>query len=79
MAFIERGTLPDERVVETTLCAVAAGEVEVRNPAVFVIGEVVRVHIADALIVDGMVDIRRARPLARLGYMDFAVVAELPR
>jgi uroporphyrin-III C-methyltransferase len=44
VAFIERGTLPDERVVESTLSAVAAGEVEVRNPAVFVIGEVVRLR-----------------------------------
>jgi uroporphyrin-III C-methyltransferase len=44
VAFIERATLPDERVVESTLSAVAAGQVEVRNPAVFVIGEVVRLR-----------------------------------
>jgi flavin reductase (DIM6/NTAB) family NADH-FMN oxidoreductase RutF len=40
-------------------------------------GRVVGVHIDDNLIVDGMVDISRARPIARLGYMDYAVVDEL--
>jgi uroporphyrin-III C-methyltransferase len=43
-AFIERGTLRDERIVESTLGAVAAGEVEAASPAVFVIGEVVRLR-----------------------------------
>jgi flavin reductase (DIM6/NTAB) family NADH-FMN oxidoreductase RutF len=42
------------------------------NHAVF--GEVVGIHIDDALIADGRVDILRARPLARLGYMDYTVV-----
>jgi flavin reductase (DIM6/NTAB) family NADH-FMN oxidoreductase RutF len=46
------------------------------NPSTIVIGEVVRVHIDDSLIVDGIVDIRRARPLARLGYMDYCTVDE---
>jgi uroporphyrin-III C-methyltransferase len=44
IAFIERGTLEDERIVESTLGSVAAGEVEVKSPAVFVIGEVVRLR-----------------------------------
>jgi flavin reductase (DIM6/NTAB) family NADH-FMN oxidoreductase RutF len=39
-----------------------------------VIGEVVNVHIDDALIVDGMIDLQRIRPIARLGYMDYSVV-----
>jgi flavin reductase (DIM6/NTAB) family NADH-FMN oxidoreductase RutF len=38
------------------------------------IGEVVAVHIDDRLIVDGRVDITRARPIARLGYKDYAVI-----
>jgi flavin reductase (DIM6/NTAB) family NADH-FMN oxidoreductase RutF len=37
-------------------------------------GLVVGIHIADELITDGMVDIARAQPIARLGYMDYAVV-----
>jgi uroporphyrin-III C-methyltransferase len=44
IAFIERGTLRDERIVESTLGAVAAGDVEAASPAVFVIGEVVRLR-----------------------------------
>jgi uroporphyrin-III C-methyltransferase len=44
VAFIQRGTLPDERVVESTLGAVAAGKSQVSSPAVFVIGEVVRLR-----------------------------------
>ncbi len=41
VAFIERGSLPGERIFESTLAAVARGEVPVESPAVFVIGEVV--------------------------------------
>ncbi|HMJ63198.1 MAG TPA: hypothetical protein VK493_15615, partial [Bryobacteraceae bacterium] len=44
VAFIERGTLPGERIVESTLGAVAAGETDIASPAVFVIGEVVRLR-----------------------------------
>ena len=41
------------------------------------IGEVVDIHIDDALITDGMMDISRMRPIARLGYMDYSVVDEM--
>ncbi len=39
-----------------------------------VIGEVIGIHIDDAAITDGRVDSARLRPIARLGYMDYAVV-----
>ena len=40
-----------------------------------VIGEVVNVHVDDAVIVDGMIDMSRIRPIARLGYRgDYTVV-----
>jgi len=42
-----------------------------------VVGRVVGIHIDEALIVDGRVDIARARPIARLGYMDYCVVDEV--
>jgi uroporphyrin-III C-methyltransferase len=42
VAFVEHGSLPDQRVVETDLAAVAEGKVEVGGPAVMVVGEVVR-------------------------------------
>ena len=45
---------------------------KVENNVVF--GRVVGIHIADELIVDGMIDMARYRPLARLGYMDYTVV-----
>jgi flavin reductase (DIM6/NTAB) family NADH-FMN oxidoreductase RutF len=40
-----------------------------------VIGEVVAVYIDDRYIHDGIVDTGAMRPLARLGYMDYAVVS----
>ncbi|MFN0264013.1 flavin reductase family protein [Tepidamorphus sp. 3E244] len=49
--------------------------VEVTASTVF--GAVVGIHIDDSLIEDGMVDITRAQPLARLGYRDYCVVREL--
>jgi flavin reductase (DIM6/NTAB) family NADH-FMN oxidoreductase RutF len=42
-----------------------------------VIGEVVNVYIDDRVIVDGMLDARRMRAVARLGYMDYCVVDDL--
>lgn len=47
-----------------------------------VLGQVVGVHIDDAAIVDGKVDVTKLKPIARLGYGDYAVideVFELPR
>jgi flavin reductase (DIM6/NTAB) family NADH-FMN oxidoreductase RutF len=43
---------------------------------VMVIGHVVAIHIDDAFIVDGRFDTARAQPVARLGYLDYAVVKE---
>lgn len=40
-----------------------------------VIGAVVAVYIADEFVRDGLVDTAAMRPLARLGYMDYAVVS----
>lgn len=42
-----------------------------------VIGEVVGVHIRDDVITDGRVDITKIRPIARLGYHDYAVVEQV--
>ncbi|MBM3343210.1 MAG: flavin reductase family protein [Betaproteobacteria bacterium] len=43
---------------------------------VMVIGQVVGIHIDDAFISNGRFDTVRAQPLARLGYMDYAVVTQ---
>lgn len=39
-----------------------------------VIGEVLAIHIDDAIIVDGMVDLTLVKPVARLGYLQYAAV-----
>jgi len=47
-----------------------------------VLGQVVGVHIDDRVIVEGKVDVTKLKPLARLGYGDYAVIEEvfeLPR
>ncbi len=41
------------------------------------IGEVVGVHIDEAALADGRVDVTRFQPLARLGYRDYAAVREV--
>jgi flavin reductase (DIM6/NTAB) family NADH-FMN oxidoreductase RutF len=43
---------------------------------VMVIGHVVAIHIDDNLVANGRFDTARAQPVARLGYLDFAVVTE---
>ena len=39
-----------------------------------VIGRVVGIHIDDEVLVDGLIDIDRIKPLARLGYQDYTAV-----
>jgi flavin reductase (DIM6/NTAB) family NADH-FMN oxidoreductase RutF len=41
-----------------------------------VTGEVVGIHIDEAILTDGLVDMGKARNVARLGYMDFSAVGE---
>ena len=49
--------------------------VETDNWIVF--GQVVGVHIDEAILVDGKVDVTRFKPLSRLGYMEYAAVTEV--
>ena len=44
IAFIERGTLPDQRIVTGVLSDVASGRVDVKSPAVFLVGSVVKLR-----------------------------------
>ncbi len=39
-----------------------------------VIGQVIAIHIDDAIIVDGLVDVTLAKPIARLGYLQYSMV-----
>jgi len=38
-----------------------------------VFGQVVGIYIDDSVIVDGLVDVTKFRPISRLGYMDYSV------
>ena len=62
------------RYVETVALRDADGH---RSRYSGVIGEVVMIHIDESLIVDGIVDLALAQPIARCGYRDYAVVTEL--
>lgn len=42
-----------------------------------VFGEVVGIHISDDILTNGMVDITKYHPLARMGYRDYATVKEV--
>lgn len=44
------------------------------SPNAMVLGLVVGIHIDDAILTDGMIDMAKFRPIARLGYMDYTVV-----
>jgi len=41
------------------------------------VGRVVGVHIRDEFLKDGLIDVQKIRPVARLGYMDYTTVQEV--
>ena len=41
-----------------------------------VIGTVTGIHIRDEYLTDGLFDVTKARPMARLGYKDYAVITQ---
>lgn len=59
------------RWVKTVPLVTADGEA---IPGAIVIGEVVGIHIDDAVIVDGRIDLSARRAISRLGYMDYGVL-----
>lgn len=42
-----------------------------------VFGQVVGIHIDDACLVNGLVDLEELKPLSRLGYMDYSAVTDV--
>jgi flavin reductase (DIM6/NTAB) family NADH-FMN oxidoreductase RutF len=44
---------------------------------IVIVGRVTGIHIRDDCLVDGRLDVRRYRPVARLGYFDYTVVREV--
>jgi len=51
-----------------------ASETTQHDGYIMVIGRVVGIYVDDSVITDGLVDVTKIRPIARLGYMDYAVV-----
>ena len=56
--------------------------VELESPSLdrpnrMIVGRIVGIHIADAVLVEGRVDLHRLDPIARLGYDQYARVREL--
>jgi flavin reductase (DIM6/NTAB) family NADH-FMN oxidoreductase RutF len=41
-----------------------------------VIGRVVGIHVDDAAMTDGKIDVRKTKPIARLGYYEYAVIQD---
>jgi flavin reductase (DIM6/NTAB) family NADH-FMN oxidoreductase RutF len=46
-------------------------------PHAIVLGRVVGIYVDDAVIKDGFIDLKRIRPISRLGYMDYAAVDDI--
>lgn len=64
-----------ECVLNSVVPLTARDGTKARSEVIF--GEVVGIYISDAVIVDGMLDVTRIRPLSRLGYMDYAIIDEV--
>lgn len=47
------------------------------SESVMVFGQVVGIHIDESIVRDGRIDMGAARPLGRLGYMDYCEVSEV--
>ncbi len=56
------------------LQAVTMPRVEGGSHGKVVFGQVIGIHIRDDVIVNGMVDHRKLRPIARMGYMDYSEI-----
>lgn len=80
------GTLVDAPYVEEAFSVLECRVTEVIQPKtlandvadyVVVFGEVVGIHLDEAVIRDGLMDMGLARPVARMGYMDYSEASEV--
>lgn len=76
----KQGELVDAPYVAEALAVLECRVTEIRNPLdlsgkptddVLVFGQVVGIHIDETIIRDGRLDMALARPVARMGYMDY--------
>lgn len=47
------------------------------RPNNVVMGQVIGIHVANEVISDGLIDIRKINPLARLGYLDYGTIENI--
>jgi flavin reductase (DIM6/NTAB) family NADH-FMN oxidoreductase RutF len=75
------GALVDAPYVGEALAVLECRVTEIINPMtlsgvradnVMVFGQVVGIHISEAIVRDGRLDMATARPVARMGYMDYS-------
>jgi flavin reductase (DIM6/NTAB) family NADH-FMN oxidoreductase RutF len=73
--------VPAVRVLEAQACLecrvtqiVHPQTISKPTSTIIVFGEVMGIHIDDAILSNGRVDIAKWKPVARMGYMDFTVV-----
>ncbi|QPC41292.1 flavin reductase family protein [Kaustia mangrovi] len=66
-----------ECVYDRTITLEGAEGPDGHHPYAIVLGKVVGIHIDDSYIRNGLVDTAAMKPIARCGYMDYAVVTEL--
>ncbi|OUR77823.1 hypothetical protein A9Q83_09925 [Alphaproteobacteria bacterium 46_93_T64] len=50
---------------------------DANSPNRMVLGQVLGIHISDSIITEGMVDMTKYHPLARLGYKDYTAVMDV--
>ena len=68
---VRRSPVALECVTTNSIKLTTRDGVESRNTVV--IGEVVGIYVDEAVLTDGRVDVRKLRPLSRLGYDEYAV------
>lgn len=56
------------------LQSVRLKELDDYHPNIMIVAEVVGIHIDESVLTDGLIDPRKLKAIARLGYMDYALV-----
>jgi len=58
------------------LQSVRLKELDDHHPNIMIVAEVVGIHIDESVLTDGLIDPRKLKAIARLGYMDYALVGD---
>lgn len=72
---VKRSPIALECLYEQTIAL--PEDLELQASANLVLGRVVSIYIDDGVIVDGLIDLTKVRPISRLGYLDYGVIGEI--